>query len=309
MDSSSSKATAALMVAAASTLASALAGALWYYDKKQKVESPIFPGIPSAPGAHWLLGHIILLAGDGDFFKGYKTVYEEFADPESGLCSLWFLSVPCVSVLLSHHVKAVLNASSFRNSVKWLEEHDNHFLGPKALTALMGKEWKLYRSAVHRSFTPGALKQSQQSINRVGNTLVQSLLAAIEKRRITDGAVSEEKQKPALKQPLLPLMKMATMDVFGLAALDVDFACCQQLKLTEVASAFEYLASEYTRRLSTPWDISSWLYALPTPANRKHHQQRGIIRTFILNKLPRHGENLLVLMVDNQQSKICSPTF
>jgi cytochrome P450 len=67
--------------------------------------------------------------------------------------------------------------------------------------------------------------------------------------------------------------------------LDTDFHCCQQLRLTEVASAFEFLSQEYTRRIVTPWDPSSWLYSLPTAANREHQKQREIIRTFIAQQI------------------------
>ena len=82
-------------------------------------------------------------------------------------------------------------------------------------------------------------------------------------------------------------MKMATMDAFGFAALDVDFQCCQQLQLTAVASAFEHLSMEYTRRLTRPWDPTSWLYSIPTAANRKQRAQRLVIRTFIAEQIAK----------------------
>ena len=148
MDSTVSSTTA--LVAASTTLVAAAVSALWIVKAKaqKKVESPIFPGIPYAPGANWLFGHLIMLNGDADFVQGYHKTYEEYADPVSGLCSFWFVSRPTLCILLGHHVKAVLNASSFRKPLKLLDLHNDNFLGSKALTSLMGKEWKLYRTAV-----------------------------------------------------------------------------------------------------------------------------------------------------------------
>lgn len=128
--------------------ATAIGAALTVKGRAQKVTSPIFPGIPYAPGANWVLGHLIMLDGNGNFAKGYHDVYEKYADPKSGLCSFWFLTSPTMSVLLSSHAKAVLSGGSLREHVFLMENHMNNFLGPKALTMLNGEEWRLYRSAV-----------------------------------------------------------------------------------------------------------------------------------------------------------------
>jgi len=280
--SSSSSSSGVLVAAAASvSLVVATAGAWWIVQKqknkrKDKLDTAdIFPGIPSAPGAHWLFGHLIQLNGGGDFVEGYQAVFEKYADPATGLCSCWFVHQPSLTVLLGRDAKAVLTASSYRESIKLLDLHNEQFLGLKALTALMGKEWRMYRSAVHKSFTPGALQLSQRAINQVGTTLSNTLLKAL-----SNGNDNDKKQ-----QPVLPLMKMATMDVFGLVAMDVEFQCCQQLELTPVASAFEHLTNEYTRRMTTPWNPASWLYNIPTKANRYHRAQRGLIRKFIADQI------------------------
>ena len=89
-------------------------------------------------------------------------------------------------------------------------------------------------------------------------------------------------------------MKMATMDIFGFVALDVDFQCTQLLKLTAVASAFEHLATEYTRRMTTPWDPTSYLYFIPTAANRKQRAERRVIRTFIAKQIALTRSQLLL---------------
>jgi cytochrome P450 len=171
-----------------------------------------------------------------------------------------------------------LNASSFRKPMSLVDTHTKNFLGQRALVALNGKEWRLYRSAVHKSFTPAAIQQSQTVICEVGETLVDSLL-------LLNKRVGQ--QQPIL---VLPLMKMATIDVFGLAALSVDFECCKTLQLTPIAAAFDYLTGEYTRRLKRPWDPFCFLYNVPTPANLEHKRQKGLIRSFIAQQITKTRE-------------------
>eukprot|EP00429_Kryptoperidinium_foliaceum_P001258 CAMPEP_0176015888 /NCGR_PEP_ID=MMETSP0120_2-20121206/7568_1 /TAXON_ID=160619 /ORGANISM="Kryptoperidinium foliaceum, Strain CCMP 1326" /LENGTH=543 /DNA_ID=CAMNT_0017348869 /DNA_START=200 /DNA_END=1831 /DNA_ORIENTATION=+ len=241
-------------------------------EMQKKADQAPIEGFPTAPGAHWIFGHMGQLNANG-FKEGYKTVFQDYAD-ENGVCSFWFLNRPTMSVLLGKDAKFVLTSSSYREPLKALERHNENFLGPKALTSLMGKEWRLYRNAVHKSFTPGAIQQSQHVINQVATTLTDALLAAAEK---------EPKSQTTMK--VLPLMKMATMDVFGLAALGYDFGCSAALKLTDIAAAFEFLASELTRRVQTLLNPTSLFYSIPTAANRKHRHQRKLIRAFISEQI------------------------
>jgi hypothetical protein len=87
-------------------------------------------------------------------------------------------------------------------------------------------------------------------------------------------------------------MKMATIDVFGKAALNVDFGCCEGLQLSSIAFAFDYLTIEYTRRLQKPWDPFSFLYNIPTKSNLEHRRQRQIIRTFISQQISKTRQEI-----------------
>ena len=268
---SDSKATTALVVTVGAVVA--VAG---YRVIKKKVEkrmaTPPFKGIPVAPDSHWLLGHMIELNANG-FVKGYEKCFVDPAD-ENGLSSFWFLHNPSVSVLRGREVKQILISGSFRVPIPVINIHNKHFLGLKALTALMGKEWRVARSAVHKSFTPSALKSSQTSINQVGMTLAKSLTELI-----------EQSTTKSIQRTVLPMMKMATFDVFGRSVLDMDFQCCERLELSEFANAFDFLTSEYTRRIQEPWNPASLLYFIPTASNRKHARCRKTVRSFIADQI------------------------
>jgi len=244
---------------------------------EKRVRTPPFDGVPLARGGHWLLGHMRALSvgaggGDGDekFGAGPESVMAKPSDPKTGLCSFFIFGTPAVSVLRGSDVRAVLNASSFRKPVAMMKRHNDEFLGPYALTALVGREWKRYRSAVHRSFTPAALAESQEAINAVGNALSASLQRA---------AAMEGSGQFTVK--VLPLMKMATMDVFGMSALGVDLGCCSALQLSPVAKAFDHLASEYSRRVKRPLDPMSLFYWIPIPSNRRYAREKRLIRSFV----------------------------
>mmetsp|Transcript_18071 Transcript_18071/g.41471 ORF Transcript_18071/g.41471 Transcript_18071/m.41471 type:complete len:740 (-) Transcript_18071:183-2402(-) len=87
---------------------------------------------------------------------------------------------------------------------------------------------------------------------------------------------------------VVPLLKMAAIDVFAAVALrsnGVDFGCTRNLELSPIASAFDGLTMEFTRRLKRPWDPFSFLYGMPTRANRNYNKQRKLIRTFISTQI------------------------
>jgi len=268
-------------------IGTAAAGLAFFWAKvqrsamEQRAQTAPIDGLPTAPGGHWLLGHLPSLAGSGDFRQGLQEVVVDPADA-NGMCSFWFLAAPAVSVLRGADVKAVLGASSYRASIKLVRIHTKMFLGAYALVSLMGREWKRYRSAVHRSFTSSALSESQAAINEVGGTLAASLrnraLAAV-----GDGGYITE---------VLPLMKMATIDVFGQSALGVDLGCCVALTPSPVAEAFDFLAAEYSRRLASPLSPASALYWIPTAANRRHARERSRLRSFIAELIEKGRADL-----------------
>ena len=74
-------------------------------------------------------------------------------------------------------------------------------------------------------------------------------------------------------------MRMTTMDAIGLTAFGHNFGCIENASKgqPEAMTAFEYLLSEHTRRLSSPWPWDQY-YSFPTWSNYKHWLCRNIVR-------------------------------
>jgi len=131
-----------------------------------------------------------------------------------------------------------------------------------------GREWRFWRATVHRAFTPAALKGMQARMAMVASNLVESVA-----NRIDDDE--------NLAMDVEELMKMVTLDTFGLTALGVDFRSCHTLTPSPVAAAFDFLSSEMLRRIKTMYLPTSHFYSLPTEANRRHKKESAAIRNVI----------------------------
>jgi len=254
---------------------------------ERKAARDAVPGFPSARGAHWFCGHTILIrkanfGGEG-YLEGYKKVYTDAADPKSGASSLWFFNISSISVLQAQDVKKILQSTSYRKSNGFVDAHVHNLLGRRNLISLVGKDWRAFRNAVHKSFTQASVIQSQETMHEVGNTMAESLLQEI---RI-------QKNENSVTREILPLMKCATVDAFGLAILDgFDFKCSQLLELQSLAVSFECLISEFVRRFQRPWDPTTFLYGIPTASNREYERHRTHVRTFIRKQIAQARERI-----------------
>eukprot|EP00978_Attheya_sp_CCMP212_P018391 scaffold50283_cov39-Attheya_sp.AAC.1 len=138
----------------------------------------VFRGIPLVPGGSRFLGHLTLLM-ERDIDKRIHSMNVEYADERTGMCYFYVLGSPVLSILRGSHTKEVLHASHTRKTPSLFQKHLHMVTGPKALTRLNGKEWKFYRSVVHRAFTPTALVEAQPEINKVCSLFTQSLVQQV----------------------------------------------------------------------------------------------------------------------------------
>ena len=128
------------------------------------------------------------------------------------------------------------------------------------------------RSAIYRSLGPSTLRRSRTAMIQVANTMVKSLLERMETQKFHSLVMDVES-----------LMKMITVDVFGLTALSQDLHCSKNLKSSKIAIAFQYLLEDFSHRLTTPFNIYNYIYSLPTYRNRQHYKHRTILRSFLSN--------------------------
>ena len=105
---------------------------------------------------------------------------------------------------------------------------------------------------------------------------------------------------PSLTTEVLPLMKLAAFDIFAETSLGKDLGCCSSLTLTPVASAFDYLTEDYTRRMKDLIKPASVFYWLPTSSNIRHARERNVIRNFLTSTV---SERRAALEIEKGETK------
>ena len=105
---------------------------------------------------------------------------------------------------------------------------------------------------------------------------------------------------PSLTTEVLPVMKLAAFDIFAETSLGKDLGCCSSLTLTPVASAFDYLTEDYTRRMKDLIKPTSVFYWLPTPSNIRHARERNVIRNFLTSTV---SERRAALEIERGETK------
>jgi hypothetical protein len=205
-----------------------------------------FAALPMPPPSHWLVGHFPLLMGD--FREGLRRVALDSAN-DYGQTGYWLGSARTVAVTHWQDVRAILHAEDLRRKLPLVTKHLNKLLGAKNIGVLQGREWKVHRAAIVRFFSPAVVEKSKSAMIEVTRTFVNSL-----REKIPVGGAAEYEVES--------LMKMITVDVFGLAAFSHRFECCENLTSSPVARAFEFLGRDMARRLDTkPFSLVNFFTA------------------------------------------------
>ena len=207
----------------------------WKRYRKVLEERKPFDGLPMPPNSHWLLGQFPYVGGD--FRISQMRLNRDFCN-EYGQTGYWLIKAKVLSVTSAEDARAVLNNSNYRKSIPIFRRHMIEFLGPKNILYLSGKEWRFHRSSIVRAFTPAALNETQPRILKAMSTLITSL--------------QQLGGDQPVERDIGALMKMITIDIFGQTALSRDLGCCQNLKPSPIAVAFDYMGEELSRRLFSP---------------------------------------------------------
>ena len=228
------------------------------------------------PQSHWIFGHLFWLLGN-DYLVKQQTLLEHSND--EGRCSCWIGTQPSISLTSGKDAQKLLRNHHTRFSAPILKHHFEMLAGKRNLLLLNGSEWKYYQSSLksamyHQSKADPTLLQ--RITVQTTRTLVKNIQAKI--RRSTD----EPKQLHC--SAIDGYMKMITQDVFGLAALSHPFDCCNNLKLSSFAKAFESIEDDILERcLINTLLPQNLIYSLPTKRNKMFLNNRAYLRDFLRN--------------------------
>jgi len=232
-------------------------------DSKSKI---IFEGIPVLTDQHWFFG-VLPNALRLDIDSAHRYFAIDNANDE-GFTSFWVVNVPVVCVANPKYARAALNAEIQHILPRNYTWHTNHFLGPKNIGFLNNKEWRFFRSAINKAFTSAAVQETRPCMISVCRTLVKSLQRRIE----------EDVNALSVTMEILPLLRIAAVDIFGLTSLGEEFGGCKTLDPSPVAKSFGFLSDEMTRRIRDPLNPFSAFYFFPTRSNFRHWQERRKMR-------------------------------
>lgn len=247
------------------------------FVKRQSSKKP-FGEIPMAPNNHWLFGHIRLLYDKENFPQSYYQLTRDNCD-QNGKTGYWIGPRRAVAIRKVEDVKTVLNREVNRSNIPIVSHYLAHIVGETNLLMLNGREWKIHRDGVTRTFTPSFLRQAQKDVYEVAQDL-----AATFSRKVDECRSAKEGQKH-WEVDVRPITKMITMDCIGKAAFSTNFDCCKTLKASTVVKAFEYLSEDLSGRMKSPFHPLHYFFGIPTERNKKHAEQFAILRNFIDNLL------------------------
>ena len=239
-------------------------------------KSPI-DGVGKASNTHWLLGDSLLFLGP--FVESQKRLCEDEID-KKGRLAIWALCFGQKALVVTdwNDARAVLSASSFRNPMGPIRRHAGMLLGKRNIGLLHGNEWKFHRAAITRSFNPVTL--GKRNVHESIVTVMDQLFASLQSRGKT------------FQMELVPLMKMVTVDVFGMSAFRKDFGSCRTLTPSRVSVAFDYMSDEFNRRMfeSNFLTTLTSVYWLPTASNLRYRRERNYIRGLLTDIIQEHKD-------------------
>jgi cytochrome P450 len=229
---------------------------------------PFDESVPVAPDCHWILGHLPAIVDEN--FR-HLMAWAKASANKNGQVRLWAFHKPLLFVFDIKDAKTVLNKESDRVRPFIVDHHVSMVNGKRGMLALNGKDWRLHRLAVSKTFNPDFLNGARKDMKAVSLSMVENI-----QRKIS-------KQSGSLELDIEPLMKMVTLDIFGKTALGVDLKSCtsDDLLASPMANAFDYLTEQMMKRLRSPFKPQHFFYWIPTEQNRRQRKERHLLRSFL----------------------------
>jgi cytochrome P450 len=282
-------------------------GAILVFLTQQRARRCPFPGVPTLPRCHWLLGHALeLLRRDDnlDFVSQQRALYEAHADPATGRTAFWLANTRGIVLTHATDVRTVLLRESTKHPTPLARHHLSHLLGPYQLGLLNGAIWKSHRSAISKALHHATTANSgrlHHVLRSVLQTATQSLIDRISRSSLRSAASNNETETNETSSSsknslyydfdICSLMKFISIDTLGLSSLSHSFDCCTTFQLHEFAQAFNHVMGDVFRRMEhSPFSLANIWYALPTRANRAFSRQSHVVRSLVRTILQQHRE-------------------
>lgn len=217
-----------------------------------------------------------------------------------GISSFWFLRSRSVCVLKKEHARAVLRHSIERQGNWLLQRHFRRSLGGSSIVLMSCNEndrdtWRVHRNLMRSSFTSKAVKKQADKVFRVSSNMVRAILKECDHSHA--GGYSSEAADLFKVGPFRqivcvaigptnlddPPSKLATLDIFGVVALDYNFGCTDTLSECQITKALNLTIEDSNKRCA-PCNIFNpfvQLYFLPTQRNREHRRHSQKVHNLI----------------------------
>jgi cytochrome P450 len=234
--------------------------------KKARARCPIPMTCPEK--CHSVVGHASVFAGNK--ISGMKYLLIDHAD-EDGLSCFFIFNSMAMGVTKTEHLKEIYQSTSHRIANTSADRHVMAMIGKHSLITTTGDEWKTNRHIVSKAFRWEYLQEMVSALNETGLLLANVLNKQVGKS-ITD---------------ILPIMKLATLDVIGKTAFGYHFGSLDSLldesgqqsqsRSVQLADAFQFLNEDFRRRqFGEPLNPFAQIYWLPSPSNYKFKRCRGM---------------------------------
>lgn len=230
-----------------------------------------FANLPMPANSHWLLGHLPFIRGP--FQEFLQTISVNYAD-EHGHTGYWMGPRPMMVVTHWQDARKVYLNETHRRRVPVFSKH-LEAVSRYNILSLMGREWKVQRTAIARAFQSTYDAQYRTVMVQVVDNLVGAL-----KKKLRDNP-----QSNTYDVHMETVMKMCSLDIFALAAMGVDLGSCKTFEQMPLADDAEFLNKEFLRRARRPLDPFSYFYFLPCESNRRFHEAARSVRSYFYDQI------------------------
>lgn len=235
-----------------------------------------FANLPMPANSHWLLGHLPYIRGP--FQEFLQTISVDYAN-DHGHTGYWMGPRPMMVVTNWQDARKVYLNETHRKRVPVFSKH-LEAVSRYNILSLMGREWKVQRTAIARAFQTTYNTQYRSVMVQVVDDLVGAL-----KNKLHDNPGST-----TYDVHMETVMKMCSLDIFALASMGVDLGSCRTFEQMPLADDAEFLNKEFLRRARSPLNPFAYFYCLPCESNRKFHKAANTVRSYFHDQIKQRQQ-------------------